>query len=160
MYKSIQETPLKYRDNLGQTKSYISVSKKCSFLRYETIKNTLGQGLVDIALEVYPQIKHHIDHVEFATPLTNNHYFGQNFGESFGMKASGERYKDPLLSAKLRAATDIPGLYLSGQDSLAPGIYPGFCSGVMTASYILERNLFVDLLWLHMKNKMQLVFKK
>ena len=131
------------------------IFKQTSFpyLRYERTKAALGQGLVDIAQEVYPQIKHHIDLIEFATPLTNNHYFGQNFGESYGMVASAERFKDPWLCARLRAETDIPGLLLSGQDSFAPGVYPGFCSGVMTASHILGRNLFVDLLWLHFKSK-------
>ena len=121
--------------------------------KYEELKAKLGQSMLELVLEVYPQIKHHIDLVEFATPLTNNHYFGQNFGESYGMVASAERFKDPWLCARLRAETDIPGLLLSGQDSFAPGVYPGFCSGVMTASHILGRNLFVDLLWLHFKSK-------
>ena len=121
--------------------------------RYEKIKAALGQALVDIAQEVYPQIKHHIDHVEYATPLTNNDYLGHNFGECYGMAHTAQRYNDPWLTAKLRSATDIPGLYLAGQDSLGHSIVQGFCSGIMTASHILERNLFVDLLWLHLKRK-------
>lgn len=119
--------------------------------RYERIKAALGQGLLDIAQEVYPQIRHHIDHVQFATPLTNNDYLGHNFGEAYGMAHNAKRYSDPMLLARLRAPTDVPGLFLSGQDSLGHSIYIGFCSGVMTASHILGRNLFVDILWHHLK---------
>ena len=119
---------------------------------YEEIKATLGQGLLDIAMDVYPQIKHHIDQVEYATPLTNNYYFGQNFGESYGMNANTERFQDPWHVAKCRARTDIPGLYLSGQDVLTPGVLPGCLSAITTASHILERNLLIDLLWIHVKN--------
>ena len=121
---------------------------------YERIKATLGEKLLDVALEVYPQIRHHIDHVEYATPLTNNTYFGQHFGESYGMQANATRFKDPWLTAKLRPETDVPGLFLAGQDCFFPGILPGFLSAVATASNILERNLLIDLLWLHFKSKL------
>ena len=35
--------------------------------------------MVDLACEVFPQLRHHIDYVEFSTPMTNNYYFGQQY---------------------------------------------------------------------------------
>ena len=44
---------------------------------YEEFKKTLGDDLVEFACKLYPQIRHHIDYVEVATPMTNNYYLGQ-----------------------------------------------------------------------------------
>ena len=44
---------------------------------YEEFKKVLGDDLVEFACKLYPQIRHHIDYVEVATPMTNNYYLGQ-----------------------------------------------------------------------------------
>ena len=35
--------------------------------------------MVDLVCQLFPQLRHHIDYVEFSTPMTNNHYFGQRY---------------------------------------------------------------------------------
>ena len=35
--------------------------------------------MVEMACQLFPQLKHHIDYVEFSTPLTNNYYFAQQY---------------------------------------------------------------------------------
>ena len=47
--------------------------------------------------------------------------------------------------------TDIPGLFLSGQDIGLVGVYANILTGVMTAGSVLGRNTLVDLLELHDK---------
>jgi len=121
--------------------------------KYEEIKARLGQSMLDLVLEVYPQIEHHIDYIDYGTPLTNNHYLGVNFGETYGLSCNRERFNDPWLWSKLRHKSDIPGLYLSGQDHFGPGLMPGTYGGVMTACSVLDRNLFIDLLLLHFNTK-------
>lgn len=46
---------------------------------------------------------------------------------------------------KLRPDTSIPGLYLTGQDILSCGFAGAMFSGVITASAVLNRNLFADI---------------
>ena len=55
------------------------------------------------------------------------------------------------MQAKLRSKTDIPGLYLTGQDIFSAGFAGGLFAGLASASAVLERNLFVDLVMLHKK---------
>ena len=81
------------------------------------------------------QMRDHIDHTEIASPVTNKFYLEQPHGEIYGLDHSRERWVmvrvttelslyirvslccrfDPLMVAKLRPETDIPGLYLTGQ---------------------------------------------
>ena len=80
-------------------------------------------------------MRDHIDHTEIASPVTNKFYLEQPHGEIYGLDHSRERWVvvitivwslhnthaslccrfDPLMVAKLRPETDIPGLYLTGQ---------------------------------------------
>ena len=39
--------------------------------------------MVEMACELFPQLRHHIDYVEFSTPLTNNYYFSQQYVSTF-----------------------------------------------------------------------------
>ena len=56
---------------------------------------------------------------------------------------------DPLTVAKLRPETDIPGLYLTGQDILSCGFTGALFAGVISAQAILGRNVMGDLIKLH-----------
>ena len=54
------------------------------------------------------------------SPATNKHYLAQPHGEIYGLDHSMERFQPGML-AKLRPETDIPGLFLSGQDVFIAG---------------------------------------
>jgi len=54
------------------------------------------------------------------SPATNNYYLAQPHGEIYGLDHSMERFQ-PMMLAQLRPETDIPGLYLSGQDVFVAG---------------------------------------
>ncbi len=53
------------------------------------------------------------------------------------------------MSAQLRPQTDIPGLFLTGQDILTCGITGALFSGVLSAGTVLNRNAIADLETLH-----------
>ena len=55
------------------------------------------------------------------------------------------------VAAKLRPETDIPGLYLTGQDALMCGFTGALFGGVLCASTILRRNVGQDIEDLHAK---------
>merc|ERR1739838_203230 len=91
-----------------------------------------------------------IDYKDFATPITNKHYIAQPYGELYGLDHTAKRM-EPLMAAKLRPETDIPGLYLTGQDILSCGFTGALFAGVVSAQAALGRNVMGDLIGLHNK---------
>jgi len=117
---------------------------------YEEIKNTIGHNLIEQTCKLYPQIRDCIDFTEIGSPLSNKYYLGQPHGENYGLDHSKERF-DPLMVAKLRPATDIPGLFLTGQDILSCGFTGALFAGAIGAQAALGRNVMGDLITLHNK---------
>lgn len=141
-YKKWEEAPLKRRGD-----------------DYEGVKNTIGHMLIDQMCELFPQVRDHIDYIDIGSPVTNKHYIAQPYGEIYGLDHTKERMA-PWMSAKLRPQTDIPGLYLTGQDILSCGFTGALYGGLLTASVALERNLLTDLVSLHKVIKKSDVLKK
>ena len=77
--------------------------------------------------------------------MTNNYYLGQLSGEMYGLEHDRARF-DAWAQARLRPKTDIPGLFMTGQDILSAGITGAAYAGVLTASAVLERNVMSDLM--------------
>ncbi len=111
----------------------------------------MGDNLVEAVCSLYPQLRHHIDYVEFSSPLTNNYYFEQQHGETYGVGFGLDRFNDPMVSAKLRPNTDVEGLFLAGEAVICPGIVANGFSGFLTAGAVLGRNLVMDLVVEHGK---------
>ncbi len=120
----------------------------------------MGHNLVEAVCSLYPQLRHHIDYVEFSSPLTNNHYFGQQRGETYGVGYGMDRFNDPVVSAKLRPDTDVGGLFLAGEAVLFPSIVATGFSGFLTAGAVLGRNLLIDLLVDHGKTLLANAWEK
>ena len=51
--------------------------------------------------------------------------------------------------AKLRPETDVPGLYLTGQDILSCGFTGALWGGLLCAQQVLGRNIMTDLVKLN-----------
>merc|ERR1712029_1098367 len=117
---------------------------------YEGIKNTVGEIMLEQICKLFPQIRDHIDYKDIGTWVTNKHYIAQPHGEIYGLDHSIERF-DPLMVAKLRPATDVPGLFLTGQDILSCGFTGALFAGVIGAQAVLGRNVMGDLIKLHNK---------
>jgi len=117
---------------------------------YTELKNCIGHQMVEQVCRLCPEIKDNIDYIEIASPVTNKHYLAAPNGEIYGLDHSRERF-DPEMVAKLRPETDVPGLYLTGQDILTCGFTGGLFSGVLTAQVCLGRNVMYDLINLHKK---------
>ena len=115
---------------------------------YEEIKRSIGHKMIEQTCTLYPQLKDCIDHISIGSPVSNAHYLSQPHGEIYGLDHSLERL-DPLTMAQLRPQTDIPGLRLTGQDTLYMGVAGALFSGLLGAQAALGRNLMVDLVALH-----------
>ena len=57
------------------------------------------------------------------------------------------------MTAKLRPETDVPGLYMTGQDAMMCGFTGALFGGVLCASQVLRRNVIGDIEKLHAKLK-------
>ena len=119
---------------------------------YEELKKSVADRMIQRCCQLFPKISDHIDYVEIGSPLSNKFYLAQPNGEIYGLDHGRERF-DAKTCSQLRASTDIPGLYLTGQDILSAGFGAAIFTGVFTASAILERNVLLDLFALRKKLK-------
>ena len=67
--------------------------------------------MIEQTCKLFPQIRDHIDLKIIGSPVTNHYYLGQTMGANYGLDHSLERF-EPLMAAKLRPETDIPGTYI------------------------------------------------
>lgn len=119
---------------------------------YESIKKIFGHKAVEQACQLFPSIRDHIDYVNIGTPLSNQHYLGAPQGEIYGLDHTRERFS-AWANAVLRPKTDIPGLFISGQDICSCGFSGALWGGFLCASAALERNVFNDLVDVHKRGK-------
>jgi all-trans-retinol 13,14-reductase len=78
---------------------------------YDELKNAIGDNILDSICKLYPKMKHHIDYMEVSSPVTVNHYLGQQNGGTYSLDFGGSRMT-ALSQAKMRAKTDVKGTVL------------------------------------------------
>nr|CAG4709903.1 unnamed protein product [Naegleria fowleri] len=110
---------------------------------YEDLKQSLANRAVELFYEKFPHLHESQCVLNSCSPVTFNHYLGCNFGEWSGWKRIvGD---DSLIFKWGRPKTNIPGLYLAGQDIFAGGVQGSLMTCLITCGSILHRNLFGDL---------------
>ncbi|KAK3603230.1 hypothetical protein CHS0354_007559 [Potamilus streckersoni] len=111
---------------------------------YVDLKERIGRQMWIQCQQVFPQLAGKMEYIEVGTPITNRHYLGYPKGEMCGLDHRLNRFSPDIFS-KIRAKTDIPGLYLTGQDVVTGGFVSSLYSGVFTASAILNKKLLINL---------------
>ncbi|KAM3926134.1 all-trans-retinol 13,14-reductase-like [Leptodactylus fuscus] len=122
---------------------------------YESVKNAFAEAMLETTIQLFPQIKDKIDCYTSGSPVTNDHYLGASRGEFYGADHDIARMSPETVIA-IRPETPIKGLYLTGQDLFLCGFAGALNAGLICASEILGRNLYIDLLQLRrqiLKNK-------
>jgi all-trans-retinol 13,14-reductase len=105
---------------------------------YEEQKARLEARLLDVALREVPSIRGRILHAELSTPLSTRHFTNHPHGEAYGLAHSPARFE----ARWLRPRTAIQGLFLTGVDVCSAGVTGALMGGVLSASVVLNRNLF------------------
>lgn len=95
---------------------------------YEAFKQELGDRLMEYVYEKLPQLRGKVDYFEVSTPLSTNWFGGYQRGELYGLEHTRQRLKQRWLRPK----TKIPGLWLTGQDTLTCGVTGAMMSGMLT----------------------------
>ncbi|XP_057316646.1 all-trans-retinol 13,14-reductase-like [Hydractinia symbiolongicarpus] len=112
---------------------------------YDELKMRIGEKAWEQTLKFYPQLKGKRKYFDVGTPLSNKYYIASPKGEIYGLDHTLSRF-DLSVSARLRASTPVPGLYLTGQDVSTCGFAGALYAGLLTASTVLNRNLINDLI--------------
>lgn len=100
---------------------------------YESLKHTIGEGLLDLVERYYPGFRQLVAYQEVSTPLSVETFTGQSSGAVYGIPATPERFRHGWFDIH----TPIQGLLLTGSDVLSPGISGAMIGGVLTAAYLL-----------------------
>ena len=112
---------------------------------YEALKEALSQRLLAKLYERLPQLEGKIDYYELSTSLSTDYFCRYDKGEIYGIDHDPQRFEQDWLKPK----TDIPGLYLTGQDVITCGVVGAMVGGLLTAvqlgglkGWLLARKMF------------------
>ena len=103
---------------------------------YEAWKASMSERLLEIAYRERPSLRGHVVHAELSTPLSTRHFTAHPDGEIYGLSHTPARFRLPL-----RAATPVPGLFITGQDLVSCGVAGALFGGAITAAAVLRGTL-------------------
>lgn len=104
---------------------------------YDAYKKKWGDKLTEALLIQYPKFKGKIEFVNVSTPLTMDHYLQSTQGAAIGLDVTPQRFVDNEVMAQLDMKTKIPGLWVTGHDSLMCGVPLAQLAGIFTAVRVL-----------------------
>ena len=93
----------------------------------------MSQRMLAALYDKMPHLRGKIDYYETSTPLSTDFFCRYEKGELYGIDHTSQRFEQKWLKPK----TDIPGLYLTGQDVLTCGVCGAMMSGMVTAMQIV-----------------------
>lgn len=108
---------------------------------YADFKRRAEDTLMAMFERRFPELAKLVVYRDLSTPLSTVSFTGHREGAFYGLDVTPDR----VLSDALRAKTPVPGLFLTGQDVVSPGI-PGALMGGLLSAASVDRKVF-----LHMK---------
>ncbi|MCA9053723.1 MAG: hypothetical protein KDA75_07785 [Planctomycetaceae bacterium] len=107
---------------------------------YQSFKQAIESALLEQFTHYFPQLAKLIVFQEVSTPLATAAITGHRHGSFYGLDVTPQR----ITSDALRMKTPLPGLYLTGQDVLSPGIPGAFWGGILAASSV-DPKVFMEM---------------
>ncbi|MEJ2731015.1 MAG: NAD(P)/FAD-dependent oxidoreductase [Deltaproteobacteria bacterium] len=102
---------------------------------YMAFKDRIGNSMVKAAEKHIPNLSGHLDHVEYATPLSNEYWVNAVRGASYGL----EHTPDQIGQGRFGSFTaGIEGLFLVGAGTLGAGVLTCVASGVLAGGKVAE----------------------
>ena len=107
---------------------------------WASFKQSIESRMMDFFKEKFPDLAPLVVYHELGTPLATASFTGHEKGGFYGVETTPRR----MLSDALNARTPVPGLFLAGQDVMAPGI-AGALSGGMFGAAAIDPRVFQKL---------------
>ncbi|MCA9050609.1 MAG: NAD(P)/FAD-dependent oxidoreductase [Planctomycetaceae bacterium] len=107
---------------------------------YRSFRKAIESTLLEQFAHYFPRLAELIVFHEVSTPLATASITGHRRGSFYGLDVTPQR----ITSDALRMKTPLPGLYLTGQDVLSPGIPGAFWGGILAAAGI-EPKVFMKM---------------
>lgn len=104
-------------------------------LEWSALKERTEAQMLAFFTRKFPALAPLITYHELGTPLATAAFTGHNEGGFYGIETTPRR----MLSEAFNARTPIPGLFLSGQDVMSPGIAGALAGGMFGAAAIDPR---------------------
>jgi all-trans-retinol 13,14-reductase len=102
---------------------------------WAALKERVEAQMLDFFARKFPALAPLITYQELGTPLATAAFTGHNEGGFYGIETTPRR----MLSEVFNARTPIPGLFLSGQDVMSPGIAGALAGGLFGAAAVDPR---------------------
>lgn len=99
---------------------------------YASFKARAEETMFDQFRAHFPELAELVVFRNLSTPLTTRAITGHHRGAFYGLDVTPER----VFSEALQARTPVPGLYLSGQDVVSPGIPGALWGGLLAAASV------------------------
>jgi all-trans-retinol 13,14-reductase len=109
---------------------------------YESAKDRMTHALLDLVERHHPGFRELVGYAELGTPLTLEHFTAAPSGAIYGYPATPEKYRRTWLGPR----TPVRNLYLTGSDVALLGIMGALMGGVVTASCLLGRFGFIEVM--------------
>jgi len=100
---------------------------------YEAFRDYFAERMLQALYEKLPHLEGKIDYYETSTPLSTKYFSFYDEGEIYGLEHDSNRFNQGWLQPR----TQIPGLWLTGQDVLSCGVAGAMIAGFLTATQIL-----------------------
>lgn len=97
---------------------------------YEEFKRALLERLMQHLYDKLPNLQGKVDYCELSTPLSTEWFSAYKRGELYGLDHTPERLQQDWLTPR----TQIPGLWLTGQDVLTCGVTGAMMAGLLTTT--------------------------
>jgi len=108
---------------------------------YEQFKQQMTDRLLNILYQQVPALKGQVVFSELSTPLSTKHFCKYDQGEIYGLEHTPERFAQKWNKPK----TPIKNFYLTGQDIATDGVAGALVAGVLSATVISGKNLFMEI---------------
>jgi all-trans-retinol 13,14-reductase len=102
---------------------------------YQAMKSRIEEAILSSFVRHMPKLAPMIVYRELATPLATASITGHDRGGFYGLENTPRR----MMTGALRMKTPVPGLYLSGQDVVTPGIFGAMWGGLLAAASLDPR---------------------
>lgn len=102
---------------------------------WAAFKQGIESRMMDFFTQKFPDLAPLVVYRELGTPLATVSFTGHEQGGIYGIETTPRR----MLSDAFNAHTPVPGLFLSGQDVMSPGIAGALAGGMLGAAAIDPR---------------------